>query len=286
MIRPAPLLRSLALAAALLAALAADAAAQTIWRGRSGGFDITWSVDDVAARRVSDGALVLSLKRRFEKEWDRPRGEDENEVRDVYQAFRALSVVGSVISLEEAWYCDCGGAHPIAYAGFVAYDLARSTLDAPDTASITRLVDEAPLVRALSADRVIRAVLDSAEVREAGTLAALLDSVQWIGVPVETPLEAQECWYSMSDGFPGHFALHHLEGDQVAVRFSMSHDVELCRGRMIQVGVLVPVPPRLRSDLAAAEGRTAGFLMKDARGIARDRWTTFKWEPKRPGGGR
>jgi hypothetical protein len=274
----ATLLRSLALASALLPAFAADAAAQVIWRGRSGGFDITWSEDDVTARRVSDGAPVLSLKRRFEKEWDGPRGEDENEVRDVYQAFRVLSVVGSVISLEEAWYCDCGGAHPIAYAGFVAYDLAGSTLDAPDTASVTRLVDEAPLLRALSADRVIRAALDSVGVREVGSMAALLDTAQWIGVEVDTPIE-QDCWFSMGNGFPGHFALHHVEGDQVAVRFSLSHDVEICRGRMVQVGVLVPVPARLRSDLAAAEGRTAGFLMSDARRLFLDRWTTFTWGP-------
>jgi len=273
----AMLLRSLALATALLA-FAADAAAQVIWRGRSGGFDITWSEDDVSARRVSDGAPVLSLRRRFAKEWDGPRGEDENEVREVYQAFRVPSVVGSVISLEEAWYCDCGGAHPIAYAGFVAYDLAESTPDAPDTASVTRLVDEPPLVRALSADRVVRAALDSAGVREVGTLAALLDTAQWIGVEVDTPIE-RDCWFAMGSGFPGHFALHHVEGDLVAVRFSLSHDVEICRGRMAQVGVLVPVPPRLRSDLAAAEGRTAGFLMKDARRLFMDRWTTFTWGP-------
>jgi len=282
----APLLRSLALASALLLALAADAAAQVIWRGRSGGFDITWSEDDVTARRVSDGAPVLSLRRQFAKEWDRPRGEDENEVREVYQAFRVLSVVGSVVSLEEAWYCDCGGAHPIAYAGFVAYDLARSTVDRPDTASISRLVDEAPLVRALSADRVIRAALDSAGVREVDTLAALLDTAQWIGVNVETPHLGDDCWYSMSDGFPGHFALHHVEGDRVAVRFSLSHDVEICRGRMVQVGVLVPIPPRLRSALTAAEGRTAGFLMKDLERLAFDRWTTFEWEPRKPAAGR
>jgi hypothetical protein len=280
-----PLLRSLALASTLLIALAADIAAQVIWRGRSGGFDITWSEDDVTARRVSDGAMVLSLRRQFAKEWDRPRGEDENEVREVYQAFRVLSVVGSVVSLEEAWYCDCGGAHPIAYAGFVAYDLARSTPDRPDTASVTRLVDEAPLVRALSADRVVRAALDSAGVREVGTLAALLDTARWIGVEVDKPHE-QDCWFAMGDGFPGHFALHHVEGDRVAIRFSLSHDVEICRGRMVQVGVLVPIPSRLRADLAAAEGRTAGFLMKDVRGFAMDRWTTFTWEPQKSGTGR
>lgn len=284
---PATFLRSLALAFTLLPAFAADAAAQVIWRGQSGGFDITWSKDDVTARRVSDGMQVLSLRRRFEKEWNQPRGEDENEVRDVYQAFRVLSVVGSVISLEEAWYCDCGGAHPIAYAGFVAYDLATSTLDAPDTAAVTRLVDEAPLVRALSADRVIRAAMDSAGVSEVRSLSALLDTAQWQGIEVETPdEEGGACWYSMGGGFPGHFALHHVDGDRVAVRFSLSHDVELCRGRMAQVGVLVPVPPRLRPALMAADGRTAGFLMKDARGIARDRWTTFSWGPDRPGRGR
>ncbi len=273
----AAFLRPLALAAALLA-FAADAAAQVIWRGRSGGFDITWSEDDVTARRVSDGVRVLSLKRQFDREWDRPRGGDENEVREVYQAFRVLSVVGSVISLEEAWYCDCGGAHPIAYAGFVAYDLAASTPDAPDTAAVTRLLDEAPLVRALSADPIIRAVMDSAEVREVRSLAALMDTARWIGVEVDTPIE-QGCSFAMGDRFPGHFALHHVEGDHVAVRFSLSHDVEICRGRMVQVGVLVPVPPRLRSDLAAAEARTAGFLMNDARRLFLDRWTTLKWGP-------
>lgn len=277
MTRLAAILRPLALAAALLLSVAPDAGAQVIWRGRSAGFDVTWSADDVSARRVSDGRLVFSLKRQFEKEWARPREPDENEVREVSQAFRVLSLVGSVISLEDVWYCDCGGAHPISYSRFVAYDLARSTADSLHPARITDLVPEAPLLRALTADRVIRAVMDSAEVREVRSLAALLDTAQWQGVDVEMPGDENACAFNMSDSFPAQFAFHHVENGRLAIRFSLSHDVEICRGRMVQVGVLVPVPPRLRPALTAADGRAAGYLMKDVRRIAGDRWTHLGW---------
>jgi hypothetical protein len=280
MTRFSTLLRPLALAAALLLFVVPDAEAQAIWRGRSAGFDVTWGADDVSARRVSDGRLVFSLKRRFEKEWTGPRDPDDNEVREVGQSFRVLSLVGSVISLEDVWYCDCGGAHPISYSRFVAYDLARSTADSLHPARITDLVPEAPLLRALTSDRVIRAVMDSAEVREARSLAALLDAAQWEGVHVETPGEENDCTFNLSDGFPTHFAFHHVENGQLAIRFSLSHDVEICRGRMVQVGVLVPVPPRLQSALTAADGRTTGYLMKDVRRIAGERWTHLNWPPE------
>lgn len=280
MTRPATVLRALALAAALLPAVRPSAAAQVIWQGRSGGFDVTWSTDDVSARRVGDGRLVLSLKRRFEKEWGGPRDPEENEVREVAESVRVLSVVGSVLSVEEAWYCDCGGAHPISHTRFVAYDLARSRPDSLHEVAVTELVPEAPLLRALTSDRVIRAAMDSAGVGQVRSLAALLDTAQWQGVYVEMPGDENDCTYNMSDGFPRHFAFHHVENGQLAIRFSLSHDVELCRGSMVQVGVTVPVPPRLQSALTAADQRTAGFLMKDSRRIAGDRRTSLEWVAK------
>ena len=51
---------------------------------------------------------------------------------------------------------------------------------------------------------------------------------------------------------------------QVAVRFSPSHSVEVCRGMFIQIGVLVPPLPRWTAAFEAANARRSGFLMKDA----------------------
>jgi hypothetical protein len=67
----------------------------------------------------------------------------------------------------------------------------------------------------------------------------------------------------------------------MAMRFSLSHYVELCRGRYIQLGVLVTPSPRMLPDLDAAAARRAGFLMKDARAIGGDRRTTFNYQPSR-----
>jgi hypothetical protein len=268
---------ALLLAPALLLSTVADASAQVIWRGRSGGFDITWSADDISARRVSDGTLVLSLKRDVDAEWgDLAAAEpDEPVIREVEATYRLLSVVGPIVSVEEYWYCDCGGAHPISSRRFIAYDLRRSTPTEPRAAPITGLLSEADVLRALLADRVVRGTMDSVGVRTARSLAALVDTISHV------PVEANECFFAVDESFPSAFALHHVDAGRVAVRFGLSHHYEICRGLMTQVGVLVPVPPALRAGLAAAESRRAGFLMKDAVRISRGGMTRFTYRPRR-----
>ncbi|HEX8693351.1 MAG TPA: hypothetical protein VF746_13075 [Longimicrobium sp.] len=282
-LRPSRALRPLALALALVPAAHAAAGAQVIWRGRSGGFDITWDTSDVSARRVGDGRLVFSLKQAFDAERAGRTGDDDPPIREEMVTYRLLSVVGSIVSLEQYWYCDCGGAHPISGRGFVSYDLARSTPARPHPVRITELVPEAPLLRALTADRLIRGVMDSVDVRTARSLAALVDTLKYQGTFVATPdddEQGMECSYSVGESFPSDFALHHVENGQLAIRFSLSHSVEICRGRMVQVGVLVPVPPRLQPALMAADARRSGYLMKDVRRIAGDRETRIEWEAK------
>lgn len=255
------------------------AAQQVIWRGRSGGFDVAWTERDISARRASDGALVFSARHMADAEWAEMASDpdDEAPVTEFERKYRLLSVVGSVVSLEEASYCACGGAHPILWTRFVAYDLARGSAAHPHEVRVTDLVPEAELLRALTADRLVRQAMDSAHVRSFASLAALTERLKL--QPVQ-PAD-DECDYSIGESFPTDFALHHLEGGRVAVRFSLSHNVEICRGRMIQVGVLVTPAARLGPDLAAADARRAGFLMKDQRAIARDRQTTFNYQPRR-----
>jgi type IV secretory pathway protease TraF len=86
----------------------------------------------------------------------------------------------------------------------------------------------------------------------------------------------------VGEHFPFEFALHHLENGRVAVRFSLGHWVEVCRGMMIQVGVLVPVQPRWETALRDAERRRAGYLMKDVGAVAGQRRTVFNYRPRRP----
>jgi hypothetical protein len=261
-----------------LAAVRANAQ-RTIWRGRSGGFDVAWTDRDITARRASDGALVFSARRVADAGWAEMRDADDEEVtvKEYEQKVRLLSVVGSIVSLEEATYCDCGGAHPILWTRFVAYDLARGTVAHPHEARVTDMVPEAALMRALTADRLVRQALDSAHVRAPASLAAMTEALKL--TEVQSPED--DCTYGLGEGFPVQFALHHLEGGRVAIRFSLGHYVEICRGRYIQVGVLVPPSPRLLPDLNAADTRRAGFLMKDARAIGGDRQTVFNYQPHR-----
>lgn len=272
-LRPRALLAPLALAAAFLALDATSAAAQ-IWRGRSGGFEIVWTEDDITARRVSDGALVFSARRLVAAQWS--GAEDADEPYEGANSYRLLSVVGPVISLEENSYCDCNGAHPISHATFVAYDLSESTVDDPAPARILDLVPEAALVEALVADAVLRRGLAEAGGETPRALSELVRRLHMEDIRVGEG----ECTYEVAESFPGDFALHHLDGGRVAVRFSLSHFVEVCRGQMVQVGVLVPVRPRFRDAVAAADARRAGFLMKDARRVGGEAATTIEFGGK------
>jgi hypothetical protein len=180
------------------------------------------------------------------------------------------------VSLEEATYCDCGGAHPISWTRFVSYDVARGTVAAPRLAAATEVVPEAALLRALTADRLIRQAMDSAEVRTFASVRALAEGLK----TQEIRPAREECTFHVGEDFANEFAFHHLEGGRVAIRFSLSHWVEVCRGMMTQVGVLVEPLPRWRAALTAASARRTGYLMKDVAAIAGGRRTVFNYRPR------
>jgi hypothetical protein len=73
-------------------------------------------------------------------------------------------------------------------------------------------------------------------------------------------------------GFQGdfleRFAFHHVEGNNVAVRLNVSWNYEIYRFSSTQIGILLPVPARLRKALQDADARRQGFLMRDAKKVA------------------
>jgi hypothetical protein len=261
----------------LTVALASRAAAQqVIWQGRSGGFEVSWTTRDISARRASGGVAVFSARRLADAEWREMQGEHDDEVpvRELERRYRVISVVGRVLSLEEYTYCDCGGAHPISWIRFVSYDLARGTLQRPATVAAPALLVEADLLRALERDPLLRQAMDSTHVHRFTSLAQLTSRLKLNALYPA----GDECSYTVGEEFPAEFGFHHLEGGRVAVRFSLSHDVEVCRGRMTQVGVLATPSAAFLADLRAASERRAGFLMKDLRAIAGARNTTINFQ--------
>lgn len=252
---------------------------QVYWRGRSAGYDVAWTSRDITARRVGDGAVVFSARRLTDAEVGKMQDDHDDEVplKEYERRYRLLSVVGSVISLEEESYCDCGGVHPILSARFVSYDVARGTAANPHELSATDVVPEADLVRALEADRLIRQTMSRAGVRGFTSLAAMVRTLK----EHEVRPANDQCTYGVGTEFPTEFALHHLENGRVALRFSLSHWVEVCRGKLIQLGVLVSPRPRLVPHLTAASARRAGYLMKDVATIAREHETILNYQPRR-----
>lgn len=266
-----------AMCVVIASVVASSARAQAvIWRGTSAGFAITWSDRDISVARA--GRVVFSARRMADREWAEMQGDHDEDVpvREYEQRFRLLSVVGAIISLEEATYCDCGGAHPISWTRYVSYDLSRSTVARPHAIPATEVVAEADLLRALAADRLIRQAMDSAHVRTFPSLRALTQALE--AQPIAS---GDDCIYSVGEEFPTAFAFHHLEGGRVAMRFSLGHYVEVCRGMMIQVGVLVPVPAQRAAAFAAADRRQAGVLTKDLAVIAGDRRTVVNYRSRR-----
>ena len=247
-------------------------AEKSIWSGQSGGFTIQWTSADLLARRAKSPAqTVFSAKYLAENDWKNIQ--EDGKEREYNRSFKLLSVVGSIISYEDSEYCDCGGAHPSMIDHFKASDLAKpggvGETETRQAARLNELFPEADLLKALLADSLIRKAVQASKKPEPRTLAKLMETILF------QEIESGDCGYSSKEDQLTRFAFHHLEGGQVAVRLSLSYAYEICRGRMIDIGILLPIPAALKTPLTLAASGKAGFLMKDQKRIALDKATAF-----------
>ena len=114
--------------------------------------------------------------------------------------------------------------------------------------------------------------MDAVHARSFASLAAFTTALKFQEIA-----PPGDCTYQVGEGFPHEYAFHHLANGQVAVRFSLSHSVEVCRGMFTQIGVLVPPLPRWAAAFEAANARRAGFLMQDAPA---NRQTVLNYKPR------
>ena len=211
----------------------AEKAAQVIWTGKSGGFEIRWTTADIQARPLDKpDRLVFSAAQLAHRDFQTfisPPNLDGSEERVTYERkFTIISVVGSIVSLkDELYYNIQPSAHPGLETRFTAIDLARSgeviyvsppeadlfELDLAKLGKVAKLTDYFP------EEEVLKALLNNAIIQEElggespQSLAELLTLLKGLRI--------NEIPYLFPRDFLTRFAFHHLEGENVAVRLGL-----------------------------------------------------------------
>lgn len=248
---------------------------KTVWTGESGGFTLTWTSRDLTARSGKETTSLWSTlaKKGFEDYEAEMKKDTDSPTGCPYErTFRLLSVVGPIVSFEDQLYASCGGAHPSVERRFTAVDLSRSGAlaygGAPSgepmdvaaahrgrVAVLTDYFDERDVLEALRSDRLIRLALRNVP----KTLADIPRLVGPEGIAVG------ECTYSVRDDFLTRFTFDHVEGDKVAVRLGLPPNVGACRTMHTQLGLLLPLPDKLKAALEAAQAGKQGFLLAEQK---------------------
>jgi hypothetical protein len=260
-------------------------AQRLIWTGRSGGFTIQWSATDINARRAGGPALfsAKSLAQSGFKEFRDVNTDGATGQADkcIYQRnFTLLSVVGSIISFRDNYYTSCEGeAHPGGETRYTAIDLVKPgavsykeemefDLNDPGQAvKLTDIFDETDIFNALRNDSLVKeALADSPS--QPRSLSELVES---FGGDVSD----KHC-YSVDRDMFTRFAFHHLENGKVAVRLGLS-GAGPCRENLTEIGILLPIPPSLKTALAQADAGKEGFLMKDLKKISNGQTTRLSF---------
>lgn len=222
---------------------------------QSDGWKISW--DDsmgVATRGVTDSNDVEPWANEVVLYGDSKLLDCEDEV----LRGRVLSTVGALVSFEtyHSFYCE-GAASSRAIRRFQTIDLRTG-----QEVDIRLLVPDSVLVAALKQNKVIRESLEqpSSWIEEVDIedFPDLYSIIEWHG---------GGCEIGFGD-LGTSFAFHHRRGDQIAVKFGLSHGCEVMGVRLTQVGVYLPIPAILAAELAHAEAQ--GYLMADLTGEPKD----------------
>jgi hypothetical protein len=247
-------------------------AAHDIWKATVEDFSIQWSQKDIAVTRA--GAPVLSFKAIAQSDWDKISQQASDQPMQSERGYRILSVVGPFLSVEQEDDCDCGGAHPSSSKRFRAFDLGKSSPDHPALASLTDIFPEESILAALRSDKLVAGALKDVEGPAPASLPELVAAIRF------KPVQVKECSYYFGADLLSDFAFYSTEGNNVAVRISLSHAAEVCRGQMTQLGILLPIPESLKAKIEAARAGKSGLLLQQAARDFGSEHSTFTFATK------
>ncbi|WP_244224343.1 hypothetical protein [Corallococcus sicarius] len=261
---------------ALLTAAPAPAPKASPLTWKVTGTDVTFEMSSKDLRALRDGKEVFGLQSRKkgflanlvgdpEDTQDPPEGAPDTSDWEAAQSYTVLSVVGPWVSYED----NSGGFTGGALYAIRIYVTEDVTKDKDRGAfNLLDVFPEKDVLKALKADEFVKQhVRDEAAFKKARTVEALLA----ILVP------GDDCVGFQIDNVKRSVAFHHVEGNKVAVRIAFGYERPVCRGKMFEVGVLLPIPESLRPALERARTRQEGFLMKDAKAVKAPA-VHFEWE--------
>jgi hypothetical protein len=273
----------------LLSAVQAQEQGKPVWNGRSGNYEITWTTTEISGSSL--GTVTFSARTLARENFQltaKEARQNGEKLTGFERNFRVLSVVGTIVSLEDNFYANyASAAHPSGETRYTAIDLSKSgkvgysnflesldmNLDAPGlTAKLTDYFPAAEIYKALMADTLVQKGLDG---KRPKTLAELLKLFAEGAVEVA---DGKTC-ARFSEDLLTRFAFHHIEGDKVAVRLGLS-GLGPCRENLTQLGLLLPIPDALRIALNFAGANKEGFLMKDLKRIANEQQSKITFSLK------
>lgn len=242
--------------------LASSANAGNIWSSNVSGSTVAWTTQNLTI--TSSKRSIFDARKSWEEDLAKMKQAAEDHI-ESQEDVELLSVVGPIVSYQDATYCDCGGAHPSA-------DTIFMTLNTQHPDKMPQLTDFFPeniLLAALLKDKVVQDALRASDHPMPKTLSDLK------GVLYSLDNFSKD--YRFDEAFLSHFAFHHIDGNKVAVRIGLPYATEVARGRITQIGLLLPIPESLKVTLNAAASQLQGFLMRNApKGN-----TTFHYETKK-----
>lgn len=245
---------------------------RAIWKATVGDFSIQWSKSDILVSRAA--ATVLSFKAIAYADWEKISQPAADQPMQSERSYRILSAVGPFLSLEQQDDCDCGGAHPSSSKRFRAFDLSKSSPGHASPAKLTDIFPEQDILGALRNDKLVAEALKVGEGPAPASLAELVGALQFKSVQVK------ECSYYFGPDLLSNFAFYSVEGNNVAVRISLSQAAEVCRGQMTQLGILLPIPESMKAAIAAAVAAKSGLVMQHAAREFEGQQTTFTFATK------
>ncbi len=240
-----------------LSCLTQAASSQTIWQGKSAGFNIDWTEKNLTAtkgRKMIFSAEKALVQKYFEREI--LRYPSSGPVCEYKRTLTLLSVVGSIVSLADTFEQHCQAfIHSI--PKITTVDLANPE----KTVSLTDFFAEPVILKALLANILIQKTLAS-KVTLPSTLDALSQDLKSAPDMMVEMENGENCQFQLSKDFLTQFAFHHVKKDHVAVYITLSPAITDCRFEKVQLGIYLPIPKKLSLNIKKAQKSQAGFLME------------------------
>jgi hypothetical protein len=227
-----------------------------IWKGKSAGYEVRWTEENIQAISLTDQKIVFDAAAQCADDMEQVAFDDMD--CEYGRTMAVVSLVGSLLTIFDEWSSYCmGTAHPQYYQLYKTIDLTNG-----NTVTLTDYFPEEKILEALRSDPYIGKALK-----------------QYPGIPTNSVTEfipklteQAGCEFGFDEDLLTRLAFHHVEGDRVAIRLGVSNiSHHVCRKEISQLGILLPIPENLLKPLENAKAQTEGILMENLQKVSGDK---------------